>query len=102
MQFQLYPDEIVYSACSRIHAITGANSLRQTFRRFFGKPTNHFMWPTRLENFASYLEVSPSILLNKHTTYPYYKWILQTKKIKSLENTILNGNGNPVYNAPIG
>jgi hypothetical protein len=96
LRFQLYPDETIYSACARIHFREGAISARQTTFRLFGNDnTNHIIWPTRLINLAQNLGEDPWLLLNRHTNYPYYNWVISDDRKIHFENAIFHGKGNP-------
>lgn len=91
-----YPDELVYSICSRIHFYSGSIMTRRTKRKLFGnvEKTIHILWPTRLEYFSNEygLGLTVNELVSKHTLYPYYTRFMSEKKSNKFFEAMVYGN----------
>ncbi|MCL6606129.1 MAG: TnsD family transposase [Paenibacillus sp.] len=94
-KMRLYPDELVYSFCSRIHFYSGNQIVRKTTNRLFGnaEKTIHILWPTRLDYFSNncQLGLSTSELVTKHTLFPYYTKFLSKEKSNKIFEAIVYG-----------
>lgn len=93
---RIYPDETVYSICSRVHALAGGASALSTMSRIFKRSsgTAHVIWKTGLRQLAEYLGKDITEILDKHSFFPYFdKFCLKEKK-QRLKDTLCNGQGN--------
>lgn len=93
---RIYPDETVYSICSRIHALSGESHALGTMDRIFKRrsDTAHVIWKTGLQQLAEYLEKDITEILDKHSFFPYFdKFCIQEKK-QRLKDILCNGQGN--------
>lgn len=101
-----YPDELVYSLCSRIHFFNGNETVRKTTNKLFGnvEKTIHVLWPTRLEYFSRNYKIglSANELATKHTLFPYYARFLSEEKRKGLFDAMLHGSSRANPSAYLG
>lgn len=105
-KIRLYPDELVYSFCSRIHFTSGNHIVRKTRSQLFGNAgkTIHILWPTRLDYFTNKyrLGLSTSELVTKHTLFPYYTRFLSKEKSNKIFEAMLYGNSRANPSAYLG
>ncbi|MBU5349134.1 TnsD family Tn7-like transposition protein [Paenibacillus lautus] len=101
-----YPDELVYSLCSRIHFLNGNETERKTKNQLFGnvEKTIHVLWPTRLEYFSRNYNVGLNAkeLCTKHTLFPYYAGFLSDEKRRRLFDAMRFGNSRANPSAYLG
>ena len=93
---RLYPDETVYSICSRIHASSGEPYAISTMDRVFkGRSTTaHVIWKTGLQQLADFLGRDVAEIIENHSFLPYFdKFCLQEKK-QRLKDILIYGQGN--------
>lgn len=93
LKIQLYPDETVYSVTSRMHFLSGESDVKKTKIKLFGTSGQlcNVVWPVHLYNLSESINVSPSILLNDHTLYSFYKNFLSQRSRDLLEKSIMYG-----------
>jgi DNA-binding MarR family transcriptional regulator len=101
----LYPDEMLYSVCSRYHLWSSNNSYTATSIELFGKQRIvSIELPSDIELFCKQLStfndsISPEQILYKHTHFPFYQPFLLKEKGDRIKQNSFRVKG---YNTIIG
>lgn len=96
----LYPDELLYSACARYHRWTGNTSLRDTLTELFGNdtaiPSLNFgaALRTLCENIGG--AYTPKKMIWEHTLFPIYSPFLPKRRVSELEKQMITADGNGI------
>jgi hypothetical protein len=97
-----YPDELLYSACSRYHRRVGKISKEAAARNLFGNPRTKIVidFQTRLGYLAAQLPLatySVSRLIDEYTMLPLYAPFLPAERLEVLRRDMCGEGGNSVH-----
>lgn len=97
-----YPDELLYSACSRYHRRARNISKEATARDLFGNARTKIVidFQTRLDYLAAQLPLttySVSRLIDEYTMLPLYAPFLPAERLEVLRRDMSGGGGNSVH-----
>jgi len=96
-----YPDELLYSACSRYHYYSGNQNIEDTGEKLFGKRSAvaSFEIGNHLHFLCDELGglYNMKYLLQKHTIFPFYSPFLPNKRRNGIVENSSSGNSSAIY-----
>ena len=100
-----YPDELLYSACSRYHRRVGSISKEAAARNLFGNARTKIVidFQTRLDYLAAQLPsatYSVSRLIDEYTMLPLYAPFLSAERLDVLRRDMCGEGGHSVHGRP--
>lgn len=100
---QVYPDELVFSICSRYHELLAYKSGYSTGRDLFGSDRIVVAvdLPNNLGRLCNSLPVNHDYtterLINRHTLYPVFSAFISPERAESLRNDLVQSRGGAAY-----